>query len=390
MCRDGLMTIGRQACLLPRWVACAGMRSRRPLLLAVAALLVTASPAAAASGITSPGVDEVVSADRLVLLRATVDGPALGPSQLTLQGPGDAAAEVVAVQTSPQGGELAYDFDTACARRACVGRVPAANGSWTVRLSGAASDERSFVLHIPPAAPTEVAADSSESGVLLRWRQGDEPDLTGYGVEDAAGTPVLSDIGLEACDAEGTCRVELPEKEGAWAVRAFRSTCPGCSRTLRSPPSEVVRVGAAAPGSSGPAAPGSSAGPSGRPAGPMGPAQGDAFRKAYGAGRPVAIGAPSAGGSTPAGGQPASGAPMPDGSYDPALDYGTPPEDPRPALSRAQDAVEGAVPGSRLQLIALSVVMIGSSLWLRWWLRRAAPAPVVGSHRAGEPPREDT
>ncbi|MEX2290030.1 MAG: hypothetical protein WD794_06860 [Mycobacteriales bacterium] len=369
------------------------MRPRRPLLLAVAALLVTASPAAAASGITSPGADEVVTSDRLVLLRATVDGPALGPSELTLQGPGDAAAEVVAVHASPQGGELAYDFDTACARRACVGRVPAANGSWTVRLSGAASDERSFVLRIPPAAPTEVAADSSESGALLRWRQGAEPDLTGYAVEDAAGTPVLSDIGLEACDAEGTCRAELPEKDGAWAVRAFRSTCPGCSRTLRSPPSEVVRVGAASgtavPGPAGPAAPGSSTGPSDRPAGPQGPAQKDAFRQAYGAGRPVALAAPSAGGSTPAGGQPASVAPPPDGSYDPALDYATPPEAPRPALSRAQDAVEGAVPGSRLQLIVLSVVMIGSSLWLRRWARRAAPVPVAGSHGAGRSPRED-
>lgn len=354
-----------QACLRRGLGSGEGMRSRPLSAVALAAvlLLLSASPAAAASGITSPGADEVVSRETVVPLRATVDGPAAVPSELSLQGPTDERPEVVAVQRSPGGGELAYDFDTACAPRVCASRAPAANGTWTLRLSGAATDERSFVLRIPPAAPVGVAAIRSEGGVRVRWRQGDEPDLTGYAVEDAKGKVLRGDIALDdACDVERMCSVEVPEGDGGWSVRAFRSTCPGCSQVLESPASRAVRVGAAGPvASAGPTASPASAAPSAVPS--RVPPQGDSFRRAFGG--PVRFVPP------PATGAAAPPVAQPDGSFDPSLGYPSPqPLAAGPPPGRPQEEVADDATGTRLSLVVLSLAMVGASLWLRRWARR--------------------
>lgn len=356
-----------QACLLRGLGSGQGMRSR-PLFavpLAAALLLLSDSPAAAASGITSPGPEEVVTSETVVPLRATVDGPAAEPSELTLQAPAAERAEVVAVQSSPEGGELAYDFDTACAPRICAGRVPAANGTWTLRLSGGATDERRFVLRIPPAAPVGVAAVRSEAGVRVRWRQGEEPDLTGYAVEDAKGKVLLGDISVEqACDAERMCSADVPESAGAWGVRAFRSTCPGCRSLLASPASRAVGVGPAAPVGSAPPAPSASAGPSATPS--RVPPQDDSFRRAFGG--PVRfMPPPTAGATLP------PPVVAPDGSFDPSLGYATPPPlAAGPPLSRPQDVADREATGNRLWLVMLSLAMVAASLWLRRWTRRAS------------------
>lgn len=335
-----------------------------------AGLLLTAAPASAADGITAPGTGEVVTVDGLVPLRAVVDGPVSEPSELSLLAPGATSAEVVAVSTDPAGGELAHDLDTSCTAAVCGGRTPAANGTWTLRLSGAAEDERTFVLRIPPAAPVDVAADPSEAGVRLRWAQGDEPDLRGYRVEDQNGKAVRDRLGLDVCDPDRACQVELPGDGGTYAVRAYRATCPDCTELLTSPASALVR----AEGDAGPqpaadvVAPAPS--PSAAPAGPprSRPDQRSAFLGAFGALRP---GAPAA---VPAPAQRAVPPAPPAGSFDAELGYGEQElvvRERRAPLGRAGDAIGATVAtGERVRLLVLSGLMIGGALWLRRWARR--------------------
>lgn len=349
------------------------IRAARPLLLSLGAAvllagLLPATPAAAAGGgITAPGVDELVAAHAVVPLRAVVEGPVTSPTELTLTEPGSATEQVVAVTTSPGGGELAADLDTACGAVLCTTQVPARNGAWTLRLRGAVDDERAFHLRIPPAAPVDVRAEPAGPQVLLQWRRGAEPDLTGYDVESADGSPVLGGIALDACDADGRCRVEVPADAGAWTVVAHRRTCPGCATTLASPASDPVRVGDGA-GSEGalpaPAPePTASASPTARPD----PGdQRDAFLAAFGAGAP----APAERPGEVARPEPAEAA-QPDGTYDVELGYGAaaqPPGGQRPSLGQA---VETLGSGARLPLMALSAVMVGGAVWLRRWARRA-------------------
>lgn len=333
--------------------------------LAAGLLLLPAAPAAAASGITSPGAGQVVAADAVVPLRAVVDGPASEPSELSLLAPGASAAEVVAVSTSPDGGELAYDLDTSCVTGVCAGRVPAANGTWTLRLSGAAEDERTFVLRIPPAAPVDVDAARSEAGVRVRWQQGDEPDLRAYRVEDASGRVVRDRIGLDACDAERFCSVEVPEAAGAWSVRAFRATCPDCTDLLASPPSAEVGAEDVVPVQVAEVQP--SVAPRKAPAARR-PDQRGAFLGAFGRTRPAAQAAPAPARAMP----PAP--PTTAGEYGADLGYGGREvlvAEPRAPLSGAQEAVGSVLgTGERVRLLVLSALMVGGSLWLRRWTRQ--------------------
>lgn len=334
--------------------------------LVAALVLLPVLPAAAASGITSPGAGEVVTAHAVVPLRAVVEGPDAEPSELSLRAPGASTADVVAVSTSPDGGELAHDLDTACAAAACVGSAPAANGTWTLTLSGAAEDARTFVLRIPPAAPVEVRADRSERGVTVRWQQGDEPDLRGFRVEDASGRLVRDRVALDACDAERFCSAEVPETSGPWAVRALRATCPDCRDLLVSPPSDLVQAEGVGPVEAA-AVPPAPAG--GQPAQPQRPGQADAFRSAFGSGRPVVQ--PPA---PPPGRAVLPALPQDLGEYGSELGYQERElvvAEPRAPLSRAQEAVTSALlTGERVRLLVLSALMVGGSLWLRRWARR--------------------
>lgn len=364
------MTI-RQACRR----CCAGnatgmKRSSLAAGVLAAALLVPAAPASAAGGITSPGAGEVVAADAVVPLRAVVEGPATRPSELTLQPPGSSEAQVVAVSTSPSGGELAYDLDTSCVRAVCASPAPARNGTWTLRLSGPTSDERTFDLRIRPAVPTRVAAARSEAGVLVRWQLGPEPDLTGYAVQSSSGAVVRDGIGTETCDVEGRCMAEVPEDSGPWAVVAFRSTCPDCADVLASSASEPVGVQAAAPvvpGQAPAVVPGSS--PSAAPQRRSAPDQTGAFTRAFGTGGGgAAAPAPQA----PPAALPAQ--PQADGTFGSDLGYAAPDAvltTPRSPAARAQDALTSVPAGERLRLLVLSALMIGAAVWLRRWARRA-------------------
>ena len=339
--------------------------------LLAAALLVPAPPVSAAGGITSPGAGEVVAADAVVALRAVVDGPQTAPSELTLQAPGATEPQVVDVQTSPSGGELAYDLDTSCVRAVCTtGPAPARNGTWIVRLNGPTRDERTFDLRIPPAAPAEVAAARSESGVVVRWRLGAEPDLTGYAVRDASGAVVRDGIGPQACDVEGRCRAEVPEAGGSWSVVAFRSACPDCSEVLASPPSEAVLVtaagGPAVPDAEPEVLPEPSSSPAAAQPRPV-PDQAAAFRRAFGTGAEAAPAPPRTRSAPVAPAQP-------DGTYATDLGYTAPDAvlaSPRSPSARAQDALDALPVGDRVRLLVLSSLMVGAAVWLRRWARRA-------------------
>lgn len=351
--------------------------------VAAAALLlgVGATPAWAEGAITSPGAGTVVRADAVLPLRATADGPA----ELSLLAPGAATAEVVAA--TAEGGELAHDFDTACATAVCTEPAPAANGTWTLRLSGAGEDERTFVVRIAPAVPADVAAALSEGGVTVRWRQGDEPDLRGWRVETPQGRIVRDGIGPAACDAERTCSVEVPEDAGSWTVRAFRKACPDCRESLASAASAAVRVPGqepAAPAGTGAgtgagAGTGSGAGagagagptPSTAPAPPPArrPDQRDAFLGAFGAGRPVAPAAPP---PLPVNRLPAL--PQSSGTFAPELGYAEQElvvREPSAPLPRAAAAVGSALgTGERIRMLVLALLLVGAALWLRRWARR--------------------
>jgi hypothetical protein len=341
-------------------------RAVRLLLLPVTAavLLLPAAPAVAAGGITSPGAGEVVTADAVLPLRAVVEGPVTGPSELTLTEPGSDVEQVVAVSTSPGGGELAYDFDTSCADSVCAQRSPARNGSWLLRLRGSASDERTFDLRIPPAAPVELTAEPVGGGVLLQWRRGAEPDLTGYAVEDAQGALVRGGIGLDACDASGRCRAEVPSEAGAWAVRAYRQVCPDCVTTLRSSRSETVALQAAADSPVDVAVPAPASEPPPEESRPPLRDQRSAFAQAFGAGRPAVGELPR--GAAPAG-PPAA---QPDGAYDLELGYDAPQAGSAPGRESVGEALSALGSADRVRLTLVSGLLIGGALWLRRWARR--------------------
>lgn len=163
----------------------AGRRRWLGALLAAVGLSVgvgtlgVALPATAASdstGITSPDAGQVFTTlGQSVPIRAdTLNG------QLQLTAPGQAATAVGKSGLNPQ-----YPFATACypAGSACR---PAANGTWTITLTGTNSTTRTFVLAIPPKAPTGVTAKASAPGeVTVSWPRGAEPDLASYQVSQA-------------------------------------------------------------------------------------------------------------------------------------------------------------------------------------------------------------
>lgn len=341
------------------------------VLPALALAVLPAGPAAAAGGITSPAPGKVVAVDGVLPLRAVVDGPVVRPSELSLQAPGAEVAEVVAVSASPNGGELAADLDTRCTTAVCA---PAPNGEWVLRLSGGADDERRFVLRIPPAAPVDVAAQRSGAGAVVRWRRGEEPDLVGYAVRAASGGAVVDRIGLDACDAERRCSVEVPADGGAWSVTAYRSTCPDCREVLASPASALVGVTDEQAGVAGrlprPFAP--SPPPSDEAPRRAGTDQNTAFARYF-------TGAPRTAAAVPQRVESGAPAQLPDGTHDVLLGGEAPvaPADAgalrsAPPLDRAEQAVGDLLgSGERVRLLALSALLVGASFWLRRWAHQA-------------------
>ena len=207
--------------------------------LTAAGLVAAASPAYAAGSISAPGDGVTYPGDTTVQIRADVSSNQR--TELRLKSPSGAEQVVDSVESSltTQSSVLTYALDTSCATypsSSCTGRVPAANGTWSVRLAGGATDSSTFVLRIPPRAPQSVTARAEGyRAVVVSWRKGEEPDLTGWTLYGDGGV-VQESIGLESCSG-GTCSTTVTySSDGTgthtYALAAKRLTAPGSSDVL--------------------------------------------------------------------------------------------------------------------------------------------------------------
>ncbi len=225
----------------------AGPRALGRLALVVplcgAALLAAAVPASAA--IVTPGAGATYTSDTTVAVRADVPQSSTA-STLKLEGPGVARQLAASTNRDALGNypaqSLTGSLDTDCATADCnPGQVkPARNGTWRVTLSGAQSDSNTFVLRIPPKAPTAVSASTTAfREITVKWQRGSEPDLTGFTLYDNAGAVMRSDISMSACSAGGACSTALTygdddSGERTFKLRAHRSTAPNSTDVLDS------------------------------------------------------------------------------------------------------------------------------------------------------------
>jgi hypothetical protein len=398
--------------------------------LSGAGVLLAAAPAYAGGGITAPGAGVVYDRDTTVRIRADITGTTKVDLKLKSPAPG-AAAQVV---DSGQGtltnnnASLAYDLDTSCAdfpSPSCSGRAPAVNGTWTITLSGGATDSSTFVLRIPPRAPSGLTARADGyRAVVLTWRKGDEPDLTGWTLYD--GDAVAQDgIGTDACSGASCSTTVTYATDGTgdhtYALTSHRSVSPGSTDTLESsrsssagatlgspppPPSEPASGGSAAGGSSGGSASGSSS-TGGSPAGGGSTGGGTGGSSSGGSAKGGTTGAKSSGSSNAIGTGKAPAtiaqrrafaltfkafapklgipklpplpatpavAPLPDGTYGKTLGYKevvktTKVTTPRAAARRVTGAVGSALDSSQLvRSIAGALVLLLAAAHLRRWL----------------------
>jgi hypothetical protein len=225
--------------------------------LSGAALLLAAAPALAATGITSPGDGTPYDSDANVHIAAAVDRGSSSTVDLRLKSPTASSAQTVATGSTSltAGASLSYDFDTAtCASfpASCSGRAEAPNGTWTITLvsGGKAVDTRTFVLRIPPRAPSGFSASASGyRAVDLTWTKGVEPDLTGWTLY--ADGSRAQDIGTDACSNSSCAATITYAQDGTgshtYSLVAHRSVAPGSSDTLDSPQSQQATATLDAP-----------------------------------------------------------------------------------------------------------------------------------------------
>lgn len=254
------------------------MRARRlPALVLGAGLVlgpsVALAPAAWAAGsVLTPSAGTVYETDTTVELTARVEARSAA-TEMRVVDPSGAGRTVRTAGPSLTAQTLRFGLETDCPALGadCTGRRPARNGTWTVQLTGGATDSRTFELRIPPRAPDGVRAEATgPRTVVVTWPRGAEPDLVGYTVLSGDGSRLPA--GDSACDA-GTCRSTVtyaadgPSTDSV-VVRAERA-CPGCSvLTASSSPVSVTRpAGAPAGPGSGPAPGGDAPGGGGADAG---------------------------------------------------------------------------------------------------------------------------
>ena len=225
--------------LLPRAAAVAAA-----LPLATGVLLLAAPAASAAP--TAPGNGTVYTSYSTIGISASYSG-STSENRLTLTSPGGPEVVVATAPGNVGGGTLTYSLDTGCwvfPSSSCSGRKLAPNGTWTISQSGGSSGSSTFVTRIRPEAPTSVAASVlNPREVRISWRQGDEPDLTGWAVLEG-GSVAKDGIGRSACSA-GTCSTVMSYAsdgtgEHTYTVKAFRAIAPGSTSTLESAASAPV------------------------------------------------------------------------------------------------------------------------------------------------------
>ena len=213
-----------------RWVM-----TRGAALLPLSGLLLVATAPAALAAISGIGRGEVVRAHRTIDLSTDP-----GATSLTLTEPSGAPEEVAragAAGLLEGDGRLRYGFDTRCwIREAAIrntpnpcatGPKPARNGTWEAAQSGGASGSVTFILSIPPDAPTGVKVEpSSAQQMKISWSRGAEPDLTSYTVLEGDKVVRRDVAPNDACQGGGCSTVVPVEGSGerTYTVVAFRSS----------------------------------------------------------------------------------------------------------------------------------------------------------------------
>jgi hypothetical protein len=230
-----------------------GVNKRRAALLPVAAIgvLLAAAPASAsvtASWKTPTDSTTFTSNDPIAfqvsLAHSTLDSSKVS---LSISVPGPQAGPYVVASTT--GSSLSWTFTPACPNHSggCpTGSAPAYNGRYTASLSGGTTGTRTVYLQVPPAAPTGVAATATaQHRVKVTWAANKEPDLTGYDVFASDGTVVVENLPIDTLSYE----FDLPDSgyggEHGYVVRAHRLACANCpdnSAQLDSPLSQPGTV----------------------------------------------------------------------------------------------------------------------------------------------------
>jgi hypothetical protein len=235
---------------------------RRPaglavLLAAGLGAVVLPHPAAAAGltyEITSPATGTTMSGAEGTPLAVTVTCP-LGtclPGQdgrvhLTAIDPygGDGCGSVP-IPLALQGNQLTGSLDTARAYPAGCGPDqgrPAADGVWTLRLSGDATATRTVTLALLPAAPAAPVLRPIDGGLRVSFPAADEPDaVTGLVTVDP-GTGAQRSGQVACAPATTTCTADVGAGPGPHTVTlaTVRRTAPG-GGTVVGPASPAASV----------------------------------------------------------------------------------------------------------------------------------------------------
>jgi hypothetical protein len=126
------------------------------------------------------------------------------------------------------------------------GAVPAYNGRYTAALTGGATGSRTVVLQVPPTAPTGVTATATgQHRVKIAWSANAEPDLTGYDVYTAQGASIVTNLPTGQLSYEFDLPSSGYGGEHSYVVRAHRLTCGNCDGStsqLDSPFSDAASV----------------------------------------------------------------------------------------------------------------------------------------------------
>lgn len=192
-------------------------------LLVAPLLVLSATPASAASTVTSP--DEVTQPGPFEVSGAVEwDGPAVGSGQLRVLLPGATSTTTLADASGNDPRLVQGTVDTAPCTPApvCAGGNVAPNGEWTIELwevgrSLGEQDRRveskQVRVDVPALPPQDVTATLAGRTVTVTWARGVgperelvEPDVT-WTVDDGAGRRTA--VGPEAC-SQDRCSVALP------------------------------------------------------------------------------------------------------------------------------------------------------------------------------------
>lgn len=238
----------RRAAALPVAVAIGGVL----LASAPAYASVTASwtkPTDNSVYTTADPVDFTATLDRgRATLTSSADGSAV-TLKLTVPGP-NAGPYTVDTSSGTSDRDLKFTLTPACPNYAgaCAdGAAPAYNGRYTATISGGgATGSRTVVLQVPPAAPTGVTATATaQHRVKVAWDASREPDLTGYDVYTSAGQEIVSALPPSQLSFE----FDLPSSgyggEHSYVVRSHRLACGNCDGStaqLESPFSQPATV----------------------------------------------------------------------------------------------------------------------------------------------------